>query len=93
MRTLDEIMKTSPEVPPFPNGSSGERWMANWCHRCHHPVEIAWQKYSNGQRKTQMKGYEGGCPLLEGLNVRPRRQLATAPGDDRISVRRSDSDR
>ena len=64
MRTLDEIMKTSPETPPFSNGSEGSNWMASWCDRCHHPVEIAWQKYSNGQRKTQLKGYEGGCPLL-----------------------------
>lgn len=38
--------------------------MANWCHRCHNPVEKAWQDYEAGKRKTQLKGYEGGCPLL-----------------------------
>ena len=57
-------MQTSPETSPFSNGTEGYDWMYRWCDRCQHPVEVAWQKYSNGKRKTQLKGYEGGCPLL-----------------------------
>lgn len=64
MRTLDEVMSSAAEGSPFSNGTEGHAWMANWCNRCHHPVEVAWQKYSTGERKTQLKGYEGGCPLL-----------------------------
>lgn len=64
MRTLNEVMETSPETSPFSNGTEGYDWMSRWCDRCHHPVEVAWQNYSNGKRKTQLKGYEGGCPLL-----------------------------
>jgi hypothetical protein len=64
MRTLDEVMKTSPETGTFSNGTEGYDWQSRWCDRCLHPVEVAWQKYSTGKRKTQLKGYEGGCPLL-----------------------------
>lgn len=64
MRTLNEVMETSPERTPFSNSSEGEIWMDRWCYRCHHPVEKAWRAYEQGKRKTQLKGYEGGCPLL-----------------------------
>lgn len=64
MRTLNEVMATSPEVAPFSNGDQGYDWMSRWCDRCCHPVEVAWQHYTDGKRKTQLKGYEGGCPLL-----------------------------
>lgn len=64
MRTLSEVMETSPEVSPFSNGTEGYDWMYRWCDRCQHPVEKAWQAYSNGRRKTQLAGYEGGCPLI-----------------------------
>jgi hypothetical protein len=64
MRNLSEVMDTSPERSPFSNGTEGYDWMSRWCDRCHHPVEVAWQAYSNGKRKTQLKGFEGGCPLL-----------------------------
>jgi hypothetical protein len=64
MRSLDEVIKTSPERSPFCNGTEGHDWMYRWCDRCQHPVEKAWQAYNDGKRKTQLKGYEGGCPLL-----------------------------
>lgn len=64
MRMLDEVMATSPERSPFSNGTEGYDWMSRWCDRCHHPVEVAWQNYNDGKRKTQLKGYAGGCPLL-----------------------------
>jgi hypothetical protein len=64
VRKLNEVMETSRKAPAFSNGTEGYDWMYRWCDRCHHPVEVAWQNYSNGKRKTQLKGYEGGCPLL-----------------------------
>lgn len=64
MRYLNDVMENSRKGTAFSNGDQGYGWMSRWCDRCHNPVEVAWQKYSNGQRKTQLKGYEGGCPLL-----------------------------
>ncbi|OFB37952.1 hypothetical protein BA059_16780 [Mycolicibacterium sp. (ex Dasyatis americana)] len=64
MRHLNEVMEKSPAGTAFSNGDQGYDWMSRWCDRCHHPVEKAWQDYNDGKRKTQLKGYEGGCPLL-----------------------------
>lgn len=69
MRTLSEIMASNPDREPFSSGTEGSAWMANWCDRCQHPVEVAWRKYEAGKRKTQLKGYEGGCPLLMASTV------------------------
>lgn len=85
MRTLNEVMSTSPETSAFSNGTEGYDWMYRWCDRCQHPVEKAWQAYSNGKRKTQMKGYEGGCPLLMAAlcGHTPAEWLEQADGIDR----------
>lgn len=85
MRTLHEVMVSSPERSPFSNGTEGYDWMSRWCNRCHHPVEMAWQAYSDGKRKTQLKGYEGGCPLLMAsmVGVTPTEWLEQADGVDR----------
>jgi hypothetical protein len=85
MRTLDEVIKTSPERPPFSNGTEGYDWMYRWCDRCQHPVEKAWQSYESGKRKTQLKGYEGGCPLLMASMVghTPAEWLEQEDGPDR----------
>lgn len=64
MRPLKEVLETSPETPAFSNGTEFDMWRGRWCDRCHHPVEKAWQAYEDGERKTQLKGFEGGCPLL-----------------------------
>lgn len=61
MRTLDEIM-ADPDRYPFSNGTSGERWQSEWCHRC--KVDAPFM---------QGKADEG-CPLLLAalLGVKPR---------------------
>lgn len=85
MRTLNEVMATAPEVMAFSNGSEGYDWMSRWCDRCHHPVEKAWQAYQDGRRKTQLKGFEGGCPLLMASMVghTPQEWLEQDEGRDR----------
>lgn len=86
MRTLNEVMDNSPKRPAFSNGTEGYDWMYRWCDRCHHPVEKAWQAYSTGKRKTQLKGYEGGCPLLMAAmsgDVTPTEWLVQEGGVDR----------
>lgn len=64
MRSSADILATARDTPPFSNASEADIWKANWCDRCHNPVEKAWQAYESGKRKTQLKGYEGGCPLI-----------------------------
>lgn len=85
MRTLDEVMKTSPEEPAFSNGDQFYDWQSRWCDRCRHPVEVAWRAYEAGKRKTQLKGYEGGCPLLMAATVghTPNEWLEQEDGIDR----------
>lgn len=34
MRSLDEILQTSPRQPAFSNGTSWEIWAYNWCRDC-----------------------------------------------------------
>ncbi|ART74330.1 hypothetical protein BTO20_37545 (plasmid) [Mycobacterium dioxanotrophicus] len=86
MRKLSDVIAASPKVPAFSNGTDGYDWMSRWCDRCRHPVEIAWQNYNIGKRKTQMKGYEGGCPLLMAAmtgDVTPTEWLPQDEGPDR----------
>lgn len=85
MRALSEVMATSPERSPFSNGTEGYDWMYRWCGRCQHPVEKAWRAYEDGKRKTQLKGYEGGCPLLMAAMVghTPAEWLEQEEGLDR----------
>lgn len=65
MRPAKEILDTAADDPPFANGTEFEAWTENWCYApCCNPVEVAWRRYENGERKTQLKGYEGGCPLI-----------------------------
>lgn len=64
MRKLDEVLRESRPGTAFSNHSQYENWSSRWCERCCHPVEVAWQEYSNGERPDQLEGYEGGCPLL-----------------------------
>lgn len=86
MRGLQEVLDSSPEGPAFSNGTEVYNWMSRWCDRCQHPVELAWQAYSNGKRKTQLKGFEGGCPLLMAAmtgDVTPSEWLVQESGPDR----------
>lgn len=98
MRVLQEVLDTSPKRSAFSNGTEGYHWMSRWCDRCQHPVEKAWQAYSNGKRKTQLKGYEGGCPLLMAAltgEVTPTEWLEQEAGPDRyqcIEFRGPDDD-
>lgn len=65
MRTYDEIDATATDSPPFANGTEFYAWADNWCYApCHNPVEVAWQRYEEGKRKTAPKDFPGGCPLL-----------------------------
>lgn len=64
MRTAQEVIDTAVDDPPFSNGTEIYGWMENWCWCCHNPVEKAWRDYEDGKRKTQLKGYEGGCPMI-----------------------------
>lgn len=63
MRTYLEIEADARDEPAFSNGTEYEAWFENWCARCQHPAEKAWRAYEAGKRKTQLKGFEGGCPL------------------------------
>lgn len=86
MRTLTEVMENSPHRSAFSNGTEGYDWMSRWCDRCRNPVEVAWQNYSDGKRKTQLKGYEGGCALLMAAmtgEVTPTEWLEQDEGLDR----------
>lgn len=86
MRTLNEVMETSPKRSAFSNGDQWYDWSSRWCDVCRHPVEVAWQSYSDGKRKTQLKGYEGGCPLLMAATtgeVTPTEWLEQDEGRDR----------
>jgi hypothetical protein len=66
MRTYEEIYETARDTPPFSNGTEWELWSANWCFApCHNPVEMAWQRYEEGKRKTAPKDFPGGCPLIQ----------------------------
>lgn len=65
MRSYEEIYETAKDKRPFSNGTEGYAWMENWCWApCMNPVEVAWRRYEEGKRKTQLKGFEGGCPLI-----------------------------
>lgn len=48
----DEIFERSRDVPAFSNGTEGEEWMANWCHRC-----LRDAPFRNGISPT-------GCPII-----------------------------
>ncbi|MEV0646049.1 hypothetical protein AB0I28_12365 [Phytomonospora sp. NPDC050363] len=48
MRPYDAILATSSDRPPFPNGSSHERWVPSWCERCGHDRSLY---------------IDGGCPI------------------------------
>lgn len=79
-------MANSPKRSAFSNGDQYYDWASRWCDRCQHPVEVAWQKYCDGKRKTQLKGYEGGCPLLMAAitgEVTPTEWLPQDAGPDR----------
>jgi hypothetical protein len=66
MRSYDEIYETARDIPPFSNGTEWELWSVNWCFApCHNPVEVAWQRYEEGKRKTVPKDFPGGCPLIQ----------------------------
>lgn len=62
MRSYDEIWASARDEWPFSNGTEWEAWAENWCYApCHNPVEVAWQRYEEGKRKTNPGG---GCPLI-----------------------------
>ncbi|GAT13189.1 hypothetical protein [Mycolicibacterium thermoresistibile] len=66
MRSYDEVIASARDEAPFSNGTEGYGWMENWCYRpCMNPVEVAWRRYENGERKTPPKDYPGGCPLIQ----------------------------
>lgn len=48
MRSYAEIMADAGDRSAFANGTEGDHWMDQWCHRCVHDLRID----------------EGGCPLV-----------------------------
>lgn len=48
----EDALARSRDVPAFSNGTEGEVWMANWCHRC-----LRDAPFRNGIAKS-------GCPLI-----------------------------
>lgn len=87
MRTEAEIFATARDEPPFSNGTEGYGWMENWCYApCHNPIEVAWQRYEDGKRKTPPKEYPGGCPLLRcALLGKTPTEWIEQPRDDGLS--------
>jgi hypothetical protein len=52
MRTLAQIDRDARDIPAFSNGTEGDGWMANWCHRC-----LRDAPFRSGISPT-------GCPLI-----------------------------
>jgi hypothetical protein len=66
-----DALARSRDVPAFSNGTEGETWMANWCHRCLRDAPF---------RNT---GKGSGCPLvLVALQDRTPAEWLDGPRDE-----------